>query len=210
MRGNSGVRGDRWVTGAGLASAGLVGAGVCATAALWAIPAGAATLAARSPTASAASGENTVPVIIFLKSLRAREGGTTVRSDQRFAVMRGAQASYRERLGQLGATDVHGYQLVNAMSARVPAASEARIADSRGVAAVIPDSLIAGPSPSVATGAGPAGVASAGTASAGTASAGTASAGGAAARAARARRPRRNSRRTGCRSPTPTRRRRAR
>jgi hypothetical protein len=161
MRCNSRVRGDWRVTGAG-----LVGAGVCATLALCSVPAGAATLAARSPATPGVTG-GTVPVIIFLKSQPAPEAGTTVRSDQRFALVQAAQAPYRDQLEQLGATDVHGYQLVNAISARVPAASEAQIADRPGVAAVVPDSPITGPSPLVTTG----GAAGAGAAGAGTAAA---------------------------------------
>ena len=155
MRGNSRVRGDWRVIGAE-----LVGTGICATLALYAVPAGAVALTARSPAASGATGA-TVPVIVFLKSQPPDEG-TTARSDQRFALSQAAQAPYLDQLQQLGATDVHGYQLVNAISARVPAGAGARISDSPGVAAVIPDSLIVGPSPSVATSAaagaaGPAG-----------------------------------------------------
>ncbi len=149
MLGNSRVRGDRRVIGAGLA-----GAGVCATLALYAVPAGAATLATRSPAASGTT-DGTLPVIVFLKNEPAAEEGTTARSDQRFALIQAAQAPYLDQLQQLGATDVHSYQLVNAISARVPAAAEARISESPGVAAVIRDSLIVGPTPSVATGGAP-------------------------------------------------------
>ena len=148
MRGNSRVRGDSRVIGAG-----LVGAGVCATLALGvAVPAGAATPTPRP----AANGENTVPVIVFLKSQPAPAGGTTTRYGQRSALIQAAQTPYLDQLRQLGATDVHSYQLVNAIAARVPAAAEAGISDSPGVAAVIPDSPIVGPSPSVATGGAPA------------------------------------------------------
>jgi Subtilase family len=156
MRGNSRVRGDWRATGAG-----LVGAGVCATLALCSVPAGAATLAARSPAAPVATG-GTVPVIIFLKSQPTPQAGTTDRIGQRFALAQAAQAPYRDQLEQLGATDVHGYQLVNAISARVPAASQAQLADSPGVAAVVPDDPIIGPSPLGAAG----GAAGAGTAAA--------------------------------------------
>jgi hypothetical protein len=107
-----------------------------------------------------------VPVIILLANQSAPEEGTTARSDQRLALIQAAQAPYRYQLRQLGATDVHSYQLVNAISARMPATAAARIADSPGVAAVIPDSPIVGPSPSVATGGGAAGAAGAGAAAA--------------------------------------------
>jgi len=184
MRGNSRVRGDWRVTGAGLA-----GAGLCAALALYAVPAGAAPPSTRSPATSGtispraegrapvlalrregarnerptdegegrglerpeASGESRV--IILLKSQPEPGAGTTVRSDPRFGVL---QAAYLEQLRRLGATDEHGYRLVNAISARVPAASEARISASPGVAAVIPDAPIVGPSPTVATGDAPA------------------------------------------------------
>ena len=96
-----------------------------------------------------------MPVIVFLKNQPAAEEGTTARSDQRFALIQAAQAPYLDQLQQLGATDVHSYRLVNAISARVPAGAQARISDSPGVAAVIPDSPIVGPSPSVATGGAP-------------------------------------------------------
>jgi Subtilase family len=156
MRCNSRVRGDWRVTGAG-----LVGAGVCATLALYAVPAGAATLAARSPAALGTTGGG-APVIVFLKSQPAPKEGTTARSDQRFALFQAARARYLNQLQQLGATDVHSYQLVSAISARVTAAAGARISGSPGVAAVIPDSPIVGPSPSVAAEGAPAGTGGAG------------------------------------------------
>ena len=158
MRGNSRVNGDWRVTGAG-----LVGAGICATLALYAVPAGAATLATRSPAASPDRlPPNRGPVRPRKRGTRAghrvpqgpagAEPGATARIDQRSALIQAAQAPYLDQLEQLGATDVHSYQLVNAISARVPAGAQARISDSPGVAAVIPDSPIVGPSPSVATG----------------------------------------------------------
>jgi hypothetical protein len=147
MRGNSRVRNSRVI------GAGVVGAGVCAALALSAVPAGAAALATR-PAAAAGTTDGTVPVIVFLKDQPAGAEGTTVRSAQRFALSQAAQAPYRDQLEQLGATDVHGYQLVDAISARMPAAAEARISGSPGVAAVIPDSPIVGASPTATEGAG--------------------------------------------------------
>ena len=88
----------------------------------------------------------TEPVIIFLKNQFAVTG-TGLRSDQRLAQLQAAQAPYVGQLQQLGATDVHGYQLANAISARVPAAAAGAISDFPGVTAVIPDSTIKGPDP---------------------------------------------------------------
>ena len=59
--------------------------------------------------------------------------------------IRAAQAPYLARLARLGATGVHGYRLVDAIAARVPASALAGLAASPGVASVIPDSPSAGP-----------------------------------------------------------------
>ena len=149
MRGNSRVRGDSRVIGAG-----LVGAGVCATLALSRGPGrgrhAARQIAPRPRGRRRRRGKTPSrrqPVIVFLKSQRPRQRGTTTRYGRRSALIQAAQTPYLDQLRQLGATDVHSYQLVNAISARVPAAAEARISDSPGVAAVIPDSPIVGPSP---------------------------------------------------------------
>ncbi len=48
------------------------------------------------------------------------------------------------QLQALGATDVHGYRLVDAIAARVPASALGAITASPGVASVIPDSPITG------------------------------------------------------------------
>jgi hypothetical protein len=63
------------------------------------------------------------------------------------------------QLQALGATDVHGYRLVDAISAHVPASSLAAITSNPGVASVIPDSPITGPAPALspAGATGPAG-----------------------------------------------------
>jgi hypothetical protein len=94
---------------------------------------------------------------VFLKNQPTPPAARTVRADQRFALIQAAEAPYLGRLEQLGATDMHSFQLVDAISARVPSDAEAQIADSPGVAAVIPDSLIVGPSPAVAAGGAPVG-----------------------------------------------------
>ena len=95
-----------------------------------------------------AGGNGTQPVIIFLRNQWA-ETGSRIRSDQRTALIQTAQAPYVGQLLALGATGVHGYRLVNAISARVPASSLGAITSSPGVASVIPDSPIAGPAPAM-------------------------------------------------------------
>ncbi|MGD0698809.1 MAG: S8 family serine peptidase [Trebonia sp.] len=97
-----------------------------------------------------------MPVIVFLKNQPAPQAATAAGADHRLTLIQAAQAPYLGQLQHLGATDMHGFQLVDAISARVPSAAEAQISDSPGVAAVIPDSLIVGPSPAVATGGTPA------------------------------------------------------
>ncbi|HEY3877600.1 MAG TPA: S8 family serine peptidase [Trebonia sp.] len=97
-------------------------------------------------TVTGAAKGGTEPVIIFLKNQFA-EAGTSLRSDQRFALLQAAQAPYLGQLQQLGATDVHGYRLADAISARVPASAVSAISASSGVASVIPDSPIQGPAP---------------------------------------------------------------
>ena len=57
-------------------------------------------------------------VIVFLKNQWAGSG-----SPIRSSLIRAAQAPYLKRLSELGATGVHGYVLVDAIAARVPAAA---------------------------------------------------------------------------------------
>jgi hypothetical protein len=124
-----------------------------ALAATWsgAGPAQAATTAAlaraTAPGLAGAAGETggTEPVIIFLKDQVTGDGGATVRSPQRSALMQAAQAPVVGQLQQLGATRVHGYRLADAVAARVPAAAVRELAGNPGVASVIPDSPITGP-----------------------------------------------------------------
>ena len=123
-------------------TAGLVGTGICAALALASLPAAAAM---RSPATPAAAGP-TVPVIVFLKNQPAAGGAGTDRSDQRFAVIQAAQAPYLDQLERLGAADVRRYGLVDAIAARVPSSAVGALSDSPGVASVIPDSPIVGPS----------------------------------------------------------------
>ncbi|HEY5397036.1 MAG TPA: S8 family serine peptidase, partial [Trebonia sp.] len=123
-------------------TAGLAGTGICAALALASLPAAAAM---RSPATPAAAGP-AVPVIVFLKNQPGALGGTTARSNQRSALIQAAQAPYLDQLEQLGAADVHRYGLVDAIAARVPSSAVGALSDSPGVAAVIPDSPIVGPS----------------------------------------------------------------
>jgi hypothetical protein len=146
MRGNSRAAGAGPAPAKGTSRtirAGLVGAGVCAVLALASVP---AVAAMRSPEAPAPASA-TEPVIVFLKKQPAAAGAATARSSQRFALMQAAQAPYLSRLQQLGAADLHEYGLVDAIAARVPSSAVAELADSQGVAAVIPDSPIVGAAP---------------------------------------------------------------
>src|ERR1700733_10184139 len=129
-------------------SGALVSAGVCSVLTVAAATAGAGAAAAA---AVAARGSGTHPVIIFLKN-QLSGAGSRIRADKRTALIQAAQAPYVGQLQALGATDVHGYRLVDAISAHVPASSLAAIGGNPGVASVIPDSPIAGPAPAMSPG----------------------------------------------------------
>ena len=118
MRGNSRVRGDSRVIGAG-----LVGAGVCATLALCSGPGRGRHAGGQTGGGLTATASGTIPVIVFLKNQPALRQEASTRYGRRSALIQAAQTPYLDQLRQLGATDVHGYQLVNAISARVPAAA---------------------------------------------------------------------------------------
>jgi hypothetical protein len=151
MRGHSRVNRGR------LIGAGLCSALACSALAMGAVPAAAAgSTPARSPAALGGTGA-TVPVIVFLKKQPAGATGGPVRSGERSALIQAAQAPYLNQLQQLDATNVRGYRLVDAIAARVPASVVGRLAASQGVAAVIPDSTIVGPSPEAAGAGGAAG-----------------------------------------------------
>ncbi len=131
-------------------SAALASTAACSAltlAAAWSAtgPAQAATAAGASRSASADTGGGSEPVIIFLKNQPAGPSGTRIASSQRSAVMQAAQAPYVGQLQQLGATKVHGYRLADAIAAQVPRSAVDAVADSPGVASVIPDSPIIGP-----------------------------------------------------------------
>jgi hypothetical protein len=129
-------------------SAALVSAAACSALTLAAFSAGAGPAQAASAGNASASpaksgGEH---VIIFLNNQFSSSAGS-LRSER----MQAAQAPYVGQLQQLGATDVHGYQLANAISAEVPASAVSAIKDHPGVASVIPDSTIQGPDPAPVT-----------------------------------------------------------
>ncbi len=137
MRGNG-----RVISGA------LVSAGVGATLALAAASAGPAAAAQASGsapfTATQATASGSQRVIIFLKK-QWPETGSRNRFGQRTALIQAAQAPYVGQLHALGATDMHGYRLVDAISARVPASALSSIGANPGVTSVIPDGPIMGP-----------------------------------------------------------------
>jgi hypothetical protein len=125
-----------------------VSAGVCSALAVAAAAAGAGPAAAASAGAGTTGGGGTHPVIIFLKN-QWPDTGSRIRSDKRTALIQAAQAPYVGQLQALGATDVHGFRLVDAISAHVPASSLGAITSNPGVASVIPDSPITGPAPAL-------------------------------------------------------------
>jgi hypothetical protein len=128
------MRGNERVLPATLATV-----GACSALALTAVTTAAGPAAAKV-TGTAA----TAPVIIFLKNPQTA-AESPLSAAGRLAQVRAAQAPYLARLAQLGAAGVHGYRLVNAIAARVPAAALPGLAASPGVASVIPDSPVAGP-----------------------------------------------------------------
>jgi hypothetical protein len=138
----------RW-NGRGFSGA-LMAAGACAALTLAGVATGPAASAGAVPARAAAGAGRTVPVIIFLKN-QWPGAGSPDRSDRRTALIQAAQAPYVGQLESLGATHVVGYRLVNAIAARVPAASLGAVSASPGVASVIPDSPIIGPAAAQST-----------------------------------------------------------
>src|ERR1700722_4000243 len=99
--------------------AALVAAGACSVLALAAGSAAGPPLAATGAATSAGAGLS-APVIILIKNQPAA-AGIPAGSAMRLAQVQAAQVPYLARLARLGATGVHGYRLVNAIAARVPA-----------------------------------------------------------------------------------------
>src|SRR5947209_2121597 len=120
----------------------LLSAGACACAALTAGPVAGSGVPAGAATAKTAAAGRSAAVIVFLKNQWAASG-----SPIRSSVIRAAQAPYLKRLSELGATGMHGYVLANAIAARVPAAALPALSGIVGVASVMPDSPVRGPSP---------------------------------------------------------------
>jgi Subtilase family len=149
------MRGNGKVIAGALAAAGVSSALALATVPASAGPAEAAGLVTRAGTITRAASGGSVPVIIFLKNQLA-EAGSRIRSDHRLKLVQAAQAPYLGQLQSLGATDVLGYRLVDAIAARVPASALGAITASPGVASVIPDSPIIGPAPAVPSAGAPA------------------------------------------------------
>ena len=105
---------------------------------------GAAQSTATRATATQATAGGSQRVIIFLKK-QWPETGSRIPSGQRTALIQAAQSPYVGQLHALGATEMHGYRLVDAIAARVPASALPSITASPGVASVIPDGPIVGP-----------------------------------------------------------------
>ena len=97
------------------------------------------------------------PVIVILKSQPAPVAVGTPATAQRASVIRSAQAPIMSELGQVKATHVQSYQVVNSLAATVSSAEEARLAENPAVAEVIPDVNIrlAQPSPAASSAASP-------------------------------------------------------
>ncbi len=132
-------------------SAALVSTAAGSALALTALFSGAwpAQAAQAATSASAAARSGTEPVIIFLRNL-AVPAATSPRSDQRLIQLQAARSLTLGQLQQLGARDVHAFQLTDAIAAQVPAAALASISARPGVASVIPDGTINGPDPATA------------------------------------------------------------
>lgn len=96
-------------------------------------------------------------VIVFLKNQPAQAAEGTDAAAQRAATVSASQGPLMKELGEVHATHIKRYQLVNGLAATVSKGEVARLKGNPAVAKVIPDSLIKGPSQQDLTGgAGPA------------------------------------------------------
>jgi hypothetical protein len=86
-------------------------------------------------------------VIVFLRNQPAQAPVGTHAAAARAASVSGSQQPLMRELGEVHATDVKRYQLINAFAATVSKGEAARLAANPAVQRVIPDSLIMGPSP---------------------------------------------------------------
>jgi hypothetical protein len=99
---------------------------------LSAIPAGAAT----------SSSATTVRVIVVMRNQEAGLPATPGLVGARRSAVAQSQSSVRSQLQQSGARNVHSYTLINAVSAVVSPAEEAKLRSNPGVAEVVPDEFM--------------------------------------------------------------------
>ncbi len=103
----------------------------------------AAAVADPSPIVAAAQGTPRTDVIVLMSD----QHGTTPTSRsqrlQRAKTVRASQSAIVDDAQRLGARDVHQYGVINAVSANVTAATATALARQPGVAAVVPDRMIA-------------------------------------------------------------------
>ncbi|HTU76674.1 MAG TPA: S8 family serine peptidase [Trebonia sp.] len=121
----------------------VAGQGLLAGAAT-AAPVAAASLTAPLTSAVAAQLSQNVNqhVIVILKSQLAQQAVGSQAASQRSAAVTADQKPFMTELGQVHATHVKQYQLVNAFAATVSTGEEARLKASSGVEEVIPDATI--------------------------------------------------------------------
>jgi Subtilase family len=115
-------------------------------------PAGGVAQAPLTPALAAALSKNVNQhVIVIMKSQPAQATVGSQAAVLRAKKVTGAQTPLMAELGEVHATDVKAYQLVNSFAATVSAGEEARLKANPAVAKVIPDVTIEGPAPEQAT-----------------------------------------------------------
>jgi hypothetical protein len=128
----------------------LLGA-ACVIVAMSAIPGGIASAAAARPAApAAASGARQAYIVL----LRDQNAGISATSPARAAAARSQQAPVAAQISSMGAHVTGSTSLVNAIFATMTAGQAQALAANPGVAQVVPDGVIRGPSPLVETGGG--------------------------------------------------------
>lgn len=127
--------------------AALFAVGGAAALALSVTPAAATAAAATAATqATSLSADANQKVIVLLKDQPAVTGSASARSVQRMNAIHTSQAPFLSELAKVHATGVKTYSLVNGFAATVSTAEENYLKATPGVAEVIPDSTIYGPS----------------------------------------------------------------
>ncbi len=106
-------------------------------------------------------------VIVLLRNQHPEAPGLAGAQAQRAAVLSGDQSRLVSELAAVRAPRVKRFSFVNAIAATVSTAEAQRLAGNPAVAAVVPDSLVRGPSPAAAAAAGAGGRAAAPTAAPG-------------------------------------------